>query len=62
MSRDTMDGPDTWSASKLKKKCKYDNLLRLARFLGLDVGNNPSPGRLAADVARATRQPTNDTK
>jgi len=60
MSLDTIDSADTWSVSKLKK-CKYADLLRLARFLGVDVGDHPSPGRLAAVVARATRQQRNDS-
>lgn len=42
------------SKSQLKK-CRYENLLRLAKFLGLNVGDNPSPGYLAYVVSRVLK-------
>lgn len=50
MARDSMG-----FSKSLLKKCKYENLLRLARFLRLDVGLNPSPGYLAYVVSRALK-------
>lgn len=38
------------------KRCKYDDLLRLADILGLSVGIAPSLGSLAAAVAKAMVQ------
>ena len=58
MSRDTTVDPGTRSgfSKSTLKKCKYDNLLRLAKFLRLDVGDYPSPGYLAFRVSQATRR------
>lgn len=58
MSRDTMTTPGTRSGftKSLLKKCKYDDLLRLAKFMGLQVGDHPSPGYLAYVVSRATKR------
>jgi len=38
------------------KKCNYGDLLRLAKFMGLQVGDHPSPGYLADLVSRATKR------
>jgi hypothetical protein len=56
MSRDTTVDPGArrgFSKSTLKK-CKYQDLLRLAKFLRIPVGDQPSPGYLAYLVSRAT--------
>jgi hypothetical protein len=46
----------TGPTRKLLKKCRYDNLMRLAKFLKLDVGPHPSPGLLADLVSRAMQK------
>lgn len=43
----------TGPTRKLLKKCQYANLMRLAKFMKLDVGQHPSPGLLADLVSRA---------
>jgi hypothetical protein len=34
------------------QKCEYENLMRLAKVLGLKLGEHPAPGKLAAAVAQ----------
>ncbi len=59
MSRNTT----VWSSTQkgfskaTLKKCKYDDLLRLAKFMKLlQVGDHPSPGYLADLVSRAMQR------
>ena len=58
MSMDTMiDKGNRYGFTKsMLKKCKYDNLLRLAKVMRLNVGDHPSPGYLAYMVSRATKR------
>ena len=51
-----MSIPFAHFTKKELQKCQYAHLLRLAKVLGLDLGNCPSPGKLAAAVAQAMKQ------
>lgn len=58
MSMDTMvtSGTRSGFSKSTLKKCSYANLLRLAKFMGLQVGDYPSPGYLAFKISQAMKR------